>query len=97
MCHYIYLLYDCCSEPKEYDGVQVLNVIYCDNCPLSADGRLYGDDFFHCPYSTGECLGCSPWFCRGCSFTYRMEDDGDGRRRDIQPDDESSDEEEENE
>ena len=91
MCHYTYTLFVCCSEPKEDDGVYVLDVEYCGNFPLSSDGRLYDEDFFHCPHATGECLGDSDFMCPECSRTFAMEDDGDGLNRDKEPDDDFSD------
>lgn len=87
MCHYTYLLYVCCSEPKEYDGVDVLDVIFCNNCPLSSDSCLYDDDFFHCPYVTAECLGDSYFCCHECSQTASMEDNNDDVVRDKDPPD----------
>lgn len=79
MCHYTYTLYTCCSEPKEHDGVCLHDVVYCDNCPVSADAFLYDDGFFHCPDATGDCLGGSDYMCAECSFAYDIEDDGDER------------------
>lgn len=86
MCHYTYTLYVCCDEPKEYDGVRVLEVEYCDSCPISSDGRLFDDDFFHCPYATGECLGDSMYRCEECSEARNMEHDHDGLNVDKEPD-----------
>lgn len=91
MCHYTYTLFTCCSEPKENDGIDVEDVEFCNNCPLSSDGFLYDDDFFHCPNVTGECLGDSDYMCRECSLSFRMEDDNDEIDRDKKPDDDFSD------
>ena len=78
MCHYTYTLFTCCSEPKEHDGIYVHDVEYCDSGPVSADAYLYDDDFFGCPYATGDCLGDADYMCQECSLPYEMEDDGDG-------------------
>ena len=91
MCHYTYLLFVCCSEPKEQDGVYILDVEYCDNCPVSSDGYLFDDDFFHCPNATGECLGDSDYACPTCSETLNVENDHDGLNIDRKPDDDCSD------
>ena len=91
MCHYTYLLFVCCSEPKEYDGVDVLDVEFCNECPVSSDGSLYDDDFFHCPKATGECLGDSDAGCPACSQTAVMEDNNDDLDKDKEPYDDFSD------
>ena len=91
MCHYTYLLFICCSEPKESDGVDILDVEFCNNCPLSPDGTLYDDDFFHCPYVTAECLGDSDLMCRECALLFAMEDNNDDIDQDKVPDDDFSD------
>ena len=90
MCHYIYTLFVCCDEPKEYDGVNVLDVTYCQHCPVSADSRLYDDDFFHCPSVTSECLGDSVYRCHECSRDALMQDGNDDRNGDNDPVDDFS-------
>ena len=90
MCHFIYLLFVCCSEPKEDDGVDVLDVEFCNNCPLTADGCLYGDDFFYCPYITSECLGDSDYKCQECSEIDLLEDNNDDKDADKDPYDDFS-------
>ncbi|CAD6574290.1 MAG: hypothetical protein ASARMPREDX12_006495 [Alectoria sarmentosa] len=90
MCYYTYTIYTCCSEPKEYDGVRVFDVIYCNDCPLSADSRLYDDDFFHCPNAIADCLGDSMYYCPECSRTGVMEDNGDEMDRNKDPYDDFS-------
>ena len=64
---------------------------YCNERPVSADGYSYDDDFFHCPKSTGDCLGDSDFLCPECKEPYMMEDDGDGLNRDRVPYDDFSD------
>ena len=90
MCHYTYALYICCDEPKEFDGVDVLDVEYCSNCPVSADVQLFDDNFFHCPYATAECIGDSDWLCPECAEPLGLEDDQDGLNEDREPDDDFS-------
>ena len=90
MCYYTYTIFTCCSEPKEYDGVRVFDVIYCNDCPLSADSRLYDDDFFHCPNVIADCLGDSMYCCPECSRTGVMEDNGDEMDRNKDPYDDFS-------
>ena len=90
MCHYIYTLFVCCDEPKEYDGVNVLDVTYCQHCPVSADSRLYDDDFFFCLSVTSECLGDSVYRCHECSRDALMQDGNDDRNRDNDPVDDFS-------
>lgn len=74
MSHYIYALYTCCSEPQEYDFVDLLDVTYCNHCPLSADNTLYNGDFFHCPYVTAEYVGDSVYMCEECSSSAWIRD-----------------------
>ena len=91
MCHFTYLLFVCCGEPKEHDGIDLLDVEYCNECPVSSEGYLYDDDFFHCPNATGECLGDSDLRCPECKQAYVMEDNNDDLNKDKEPDDDFSD------
>ena len=91
MCHYTYFLHVCCNEPKEHDGIDVIDVEYCAQCPISSDAYLYDDDFFHCPYATPECLGDSDIMCPACRETFQMEDNNDDLNKDKEPDDDFSD------
>ena len=90
MCYYEYLFYVCCSDDKEYDGIDLVDVEYCNECPLSSDGQMYDDDFFHCPYATAECLGGSDRSCPACRESAVMEDNHDDLDKDKEPDDDFS-------
>lgn len=90
MCHFTYLLFTCCSEPKEHDGFDLLDVEYCNECPVTAEGYLYDDDFFHCPYATGDCLGDSDFLCPECKEAY-AEENNDDLNKDREPYDDFSD------
>ena len=78
MCGYTYVIYNCCDEHKEYDGIRVITVEYCDNRPVSADGCLFSTDPRDCPFATGVCLGESGFACDGCVGEYFLEPDHDG-------------------